>query len=164
LFVQTEFVPGHGTLLATRRPRSADEPRIWLAHLAAPEGETAGPPQYESDRARFLGRGHEVRSPLSVVSGRPLSNTTGTVLDPIVSLRERIAIPPRGTARLVFTTLVARSREQALETAEKYRQPATFERASSLAWTQAQVQLHHLRITRDEAHLFQRLANRLLYL
>jgi len=87
----------------------------------------------------------------------------GTVLDPIVSLRHRVGIPSEGTSRLVFTTLVARSREEALEIAEKYRQPATFERASSLAWTQAQVQLHHLRITRDEAHLFQRLANRLLY-
>ena len=32
-----------------------------------------------------------------------------------------------------------------------------------MAWTQAYVQLHHLRINRDEAHLFQRLANRLLY-
>ncbi|MGB3563102.1 MAG: phosphorylase, partial [Thermoanaerobaculia bacterium] len=63
----------------------------------------------------------------------------------------------------MFTTLVAPSREEALEIAEKYRQPATFGRESSLAWTQAQVQLHHLRITQDEAHLFQRLANRLLY-
>jgi cyclic beta-1,2-glucan synthetase len=163
LFVQTEFVPSHGTLLATRRPRSAEEPQVWLAHLAAPEGETVETLQYESDRARFLGRGREIRSPHSVVAGEPLSNTAGTVLDPIVSLRYRVAIPPQGTVRLVFTTLVARSREQALEVAEKYRQPATFERASSLAWTQAQVQLHHLRITRDEAHLFQRLANRLLY-
>src|SRR5437867_2818195 len=164
LFVETEFVPGHETLLATRRPRSAEEPTVWLAHLAASEGATLGPPQYESDRARFLGRGRGIRTPLSVIDGRPLSNTAGTVLDPIVSLRYRVAIPPQGTVRLVFTTLVARSREQALEIAEKYRQPATFERASSLAWTQAQVQLHHLRITRDEAHLFQRLANRLLYL
>ncbi len=163
LFVETEFVPGHGTLLATRRPRSADEPRVWLAHLAAPEGETVETPQYESDRARFLGRGRGVRSPLSMIAGEPLSNTAGTVLDPIVSLRYRVVIPPQGTVRLVFTTLVARTREQALEIAEKYRQPATFERASSLAWTQAQIQLHHLRITRDEAHLFQRLANRLLY-
>jgi cyclic beta-1,2-glucan synthetase len=163
LFVETEFVPAHGTLLATRRPRSADEPRVWLAHLAAPEGETVDTPQYESDRARFLGRGRGIRTPLSVIDGGRLSNTAGTVLDPIVSLRHRVAIPAQGTARLVFTTLVARSREQALEIAEKYRQPATFERASSLAWTQAQVQLHHLRITRDEAHLFQRLANRLLY-
>jgi len=164
LFVETEFVPGHETLLATRRPRSAEEPRVWLAHLAASEGATLGPPQYESDRARFLGRGRGIRTPLSVIDGRPLSNTAGTVLDPIVSLRYRVVIPPQGAVRLVFTTLVARSREEALEIAEKYRQPATFERASALAWTQAQVQLHHLRITRDEAHLFQRLANRLMYL
>ena len=38
LFVETEFVPEHGTLLATRRPRSADEPQVWLAHLAALDG------------------------------------------------------------------------------------------------------------------------------
>jgi len=164
LFVETEFVPKLGTLLATRRPRSAVEPQVWLAHVAAAvEGETVGELQYESDRARFLGRGREVRAPLSVLDGRALSNTAGTVLDPIVSLRHRVAIPAGGTVNLVFTWLVAPSREKALEIAEKYRQPATFERESSLAWTQAYVQLHHLRISRDEAHLFQRLVNRLLY-
>jgi cyclic beta-1,2-glucan synthetase len=163
LFVETEFVPMQGTLLATRRPRSAVEPQIWLAHLAAVEGETVGELQYESDRARFLGRGRGIRTPISVFDGRPLSNTAGTVLDPIVSLRHRVAIPAGETVNLVFTTLVASSREEALETVEKYRQPATFGRESTLAWTQAQVQLHHLRITQDEAHLFQRLANRLLY-
>jgi cyclic beta-1,2-glucan synthetase len=163
LFVETEFVPEAETLLATRRPRSAQEPQIWLAHLAAVEGEPAAPLQYESDRARFLGRGRGIRSPLSVNDGGPLSNTAGTVLDPIVSLRQRLAIPRGRTVRVVFTTLVAASRSEALEIAQKYRQPATFERESSLAWTQAQVQLHHLRISQDEAHLYQRLANRLLY-
>ena len=98
-----------------------------------------------------------------MIDGGPLSNTAGAVLDPIVSLRQRLAIPRGRTVHLVFTTLVAPSRDEALEIAQKYRQPATFERESSLAWTQAQVQLHHLRISQDEAHLFQRLANRLLY-
>ncbi len=163
LFVETEFVPGHQTLLATRRPRSEDEPQVWLAHLTALQGETVGTLQHESDRARFLGRGRNIRAPLAVVEGQPLSNRAGTVLDPIVSLRQRMVLPPQRTARIVFSTLVAPSREQALEIAEKYRQPATFERASSLAWTQSQVQLHHLQITQDETHLFQRLANRLLY-
>jgi cyclic beta-1,2-glucan synthetase len=163
LFVQTEFVPDLGALLATRRPRSADEPQVWLAHVAAVESETEGKLQYETDRARFIGRGRGIRTPLSVIDGGPLSNTVGAVLDPIVSLRHRVVIPQGGTAHLLFTTLVAPTREQALDIAEKYRQPATFERESSLAWTQAQVQLHHLRITQDEAHLFQRLANRLLY-
>ena len=163
LFVETEFVPRLGALLATRRPRAASEPRIWLAHLAALEGETVGALQYESDRARFLGRGRGVRTPLSVIDGGPLTNSVGTVLDPVVSLRHRVALPAQGTVRIVYTTLVAGSREEALQIAEKYQQPATFERESTLAWTRAQVQLHHLRITQDEAHLFQRLANRLLY-
>ncbi len=163
LFVETEFVPGLQTLLATRRPRSADEPQLWLAHLAAIEGEIVGTYEYESDRASFLGRGRGIRTPLSVIEGKPLTNTAGTILDPIVSLRYRVTIPPGRTARLVFTTLVASSREEALDLAEKYRQPDTFERESSLAWMYAQVQLHHLQITQDEAHLFQRLANRMLY-
>jgi cyclic beta-1,2-glucan glucanotransferase len=163
LFVETEFVPELGTLLATRRPRSAGEREVWLAHLVAFEGEPAAALQYESDRARFLGRGRGIRSPLSVIDGAPLSNTAGTVLDPIVSLRQRLVIPQGRMVRLVFTTLVASSRDAALQIAEKYHQPATFERESSLAWTHAQVQMHHLRITQDEAHLFQRLANRLLY-
>jgi cyclic beta-1,2-glucan synthetase len=163
LFVETEFVPEFETLLATRRPRSAGEPRVWLAHVASVAGEPAAPLQHETDRARFLGRGRAVRSALCVLDGGSLSGTTGAVLDPIVSLRQRLAIPQGATVRLAFTTLVAPTRDEALQLAEKYRQPATFERESSLAWTQAQVQLHHLRITQDEAHLFQRLANRLLH-
>ena len=141
LFVETEFVPEVGALLATRlRPRSAIEPQLWLAHLSTLEGETDGNLQYESDRARFVGRGRGVRSPLSVVDRGGALNTAGTVLDPILSLRQRVTIPARGAVNLVFTWLVAPSRKEAFEIAEKYRQPATFER-ELLAWTQAYVQL-----------------------
>lgn len=163
LFVETEFVPATETLLATRRPREAGERPPWLAHVVAIDGKTVGTCEYESDRARFLGRGRGLRTPLVVIDGKRLSGTVGTVLDPIVSLRYRLAVPAGATARVVFTTLVAATRDEAVDFAEKYRQPETFERESSLAWTYAQVQLHHLRITQDEAHLFQRLANRLLY-
>jgi cyclic beta-1,2-glucan synthetase len=163
LFVQTEFVSDIGALLATRRPRSRDEKPIWAAHVAAVEGEAGGVIQYETDRARFLGRGRSVRSPVSVIDGRPLSNTVGPVLDPIFSLRCRVKLPPGATAHAIFSTVVAESREDVLDLADKYRESATFERAATLAWTQAQVQLHHLGIESDEAHLFQRLANRILY-
>jgi cyclic beta-1,2-glucan synthetase len=163
LFVQTEFAPEVNALLATRRPRSMGERRIWAAHVAAIEGELPGVIQYETDRARFLGRGRSVRSPAAVMDGRPLSNTVGSVLDPIFSLRLRIRLAPGATAHTIFSTVVAESRDEVLDLADKYRESATFERAATLAWTQAQVQLHHLDIQQDEAHLFQRLANRILY-
>ncbi len=164
LFVQTEFVPDTGVLLATRRPRSRDEQPIWAAHVAAVEEEAdGGVIQYETDRARFLGRGRSVRSPVSVIDGRPLSNTVGPVLDPIFSLRCRVRLAPGATAHAIFSTVVAESREVVLDLADKYRDSASFERATTLAWTQAQVQLHHLGIESDEAHLYQRLANRIIY-
>ena len=163
LFVQTEFVPELGALLATRRKRGPDEVEVWAAHLAVLEGEAAGELQFETDRARFLGRGNGVSSPVSMSSDRPLSNTVGTVLDSIFSIRRRVRIPPGATVRISFWTLVARSRDEIIDLADKHHDDAAFERAATLAWTQAQVQLHHLGITSDEAHLFQRLANRVIY-
>ena len=163
LFVQTEYVPEIGALLATRRPRSNDERQVWAAHVLVVEDQAPAPLQYETDRARFLGRGRTVRSPVSVLDGRPLSNTVGAVLDPIFSLRCRVSVAAGETAHVIFSTVVAESRDDVLDLADKYREAATFERAATLAWTQAQVQLRHLGIEGDEAHLFQRLANRVLY-
>ena len=163
LFVQTEFVADVGTLLATRRRRSPGEPEIWAAHLAVIEGESVGDVQYETDRARFLGRGRQIRSPISVMDGRPLSNTVGTVLDPIFSLHCRVRILPGTTVRVAFWTMVAPSRREVLDLADKHHDSTAFERAVTLAWTQAQVQLHHLGVGVEEARLFQHLASHVLY-
>ncbi len=163
LFIQTEFVPEASALLATRRRQSDRETPAWAAHVVAVEGETVGELQFETDRSRFIGRGHDVRNPLSIVDGRPLSNTVGSVLDPVICLRRTVRIPPGTTARVAFSTIVATARDQVMELADKYRGPTTVERTLALAWTQAQVQLHHLGIGLDEAHLFQRLANSVLY-
>src|SRR4029077_8028634 len=115
------------------------------------------------DHRAMLGGARGTRTPASMDEGRPLSNTAGSVLDPIASLRRRVRVKPGGTARLYFVTPAADSREKVLALADKHREPAIFERTATLAWTQAQVQLHHLGITADEAHLFQRVATRLLY-
>jgi cyclic beta-1,2-glucan synthetase len=50
-----------------------------------------------------------------------------------------------------------------LDLVDKHRDTTAFERASTLAWTQAQVQLRHIGIDPAEAGLFQRLAGHLLY-
>ena len=46
---------------------------------------------------------------------------------------------------------------------DKHHDIGAFERAAALAWTQAQVQLHHLGIDRGEAGQYQRLAGHLIY-
>jgi cyclic beta-1,2-glucan synthetase len=118
--------------------------QLFGIELAVVEGEVVGRAQFETDRARFLGRGRGIRAPISVIDGQPLSDTSGAVLDPIFSLRRRIRLAPGATAHVTFWTLIAASRGEVLDLADKHHDPAAFERASTLAWTQAQVQLFHL--------------------
>jgi cyclic beta-1,2-glucan synthetase len=161
LFIETEYVADTRALLAKRRPRSEHEPQIWAAHVIA----CAIPHsiEYETDRARFIGRGHDVHAPIAVLDGRPLSNTVGAVLDPIFSLRTRVRIEPGATVQVTFSTMVGDSRDTVLDLADKYSDPAIFERISALAWTFAQVQLHYLHIESEEALWFQSLANHVLF-
>ena len=163
LFVQTEYDAKVGAILATRRRRSPAEPGIWAAHLAVVEGETVGETEIETDRARFLGRGRNARAPIAVMDGRPLSNTLGTVLDPVFALRRRVRVQPGATVRIAFWTVVASSRADVLDLVDKHHDTNAFERAATLAWTQAQVQLRHLGVDADEASLFQRLAGHVVY-
>ncbi len=168
LFVETEYAAKAGALLATRRRRSPTEPEIWVAHHALVEhaivaGLVLREPEFETDRARFLGRGHEVHEPIAVIDGRRLSNTAGTVLDPVFALRQRVHIPSGATARIAFWTCVAASRVEVLDLVDKQRDANAFLRATTLAWTQAQVQLRHLGVTAEEAILFQRVAGHILY-
>ncbi len=163
LFILTEHLPEFGALIASRRPRAPDEPQIWAAHFAVVEGKITAEPQYESDRARFLGRGRDAASAVAIHDGRPLSNTAGAVLDPVFSLRQRVLIAPGESARIAFWTVVAPSRAGLLDLIDQHHDRSAFDRAATLAWTQAQVQLRHLGMRADEAADFQRLAAALVY-
>ena len=163
LFVETEYLPDVGAILATRRTRAPSDPEIWAAHLTVIDGEALGAPEFETDRARFLGRSHTVRAPITVMDGRPLSNSIGAVLDPIFSIRRRMRVAPGATVRVAYWTIAAATREALLDGVDKHRDATAFTRASTLAWTQGQVQLHHLGVTAGEASLFQRLAGHVIY-
>ncbi len=162
LFVETEYLPASAALVCTRRPRTQDEIRVWAVHVLSTDVRMQGPVEWETDRGRFLGRGRGPEDPVAL-DGRPLSGTTGAVLDPIVSLRQRIRLAPGGFVRLSFATGMALSREAALAMAHKYHDPSAAARTFALAFTQAQSTLRHLGISSDEAQLFERLASRVLY-
>jgi len=163
LFVETECLVDLGVLLATRRKRTPSEPEIWAAHLSVADGEAVGKPEFETDRARFLGRGQRVGAPLAMRDARPLTQATGAVLDPIFALRRRVNVAPGAKVRVAFWTMAAKSRAALLDCIDKHRDDAAYERATTLAWTQGQVQLHHLGIKPGEAGLFQRLAGHIVF-
>ena len=119
LFVQTDLDPAREALLAWRRARSPDDRPLWALHRLlcdAPAGEV----EFETDRLRFVGRGRDRHSPAAVARGARLSGTTGSVLEPMFSIRRRISLEPGASVTLVCVLAAAESREMVLRAADMF--------------------------------------------
>ncbi|MGH9858179.1 MAG: GH36-type glycosyl hydrolase domain-containing protein, partial [Acidobacteriota bacterium] len=163
LFVETEYVRELKTLIASRRPRSADEKVYWVAHLMTPETGNVEIDEYETDRARFLGRNRDVGNPIALTNPEALSCTTGAVLDPIFSARCKIRLEPYSRKMIAVMTMIGNSKEEVIALAQKYCNVRAISRAKELAAVHAQIRLNQLSLTTEDADLFQRIAGRLLY-
>ena len=166
LFVQTEILPEQQAILCTRRPRTPGEQVPWMFHLLAAPGSVASEPTFETDRARFIGRGRTVANPLVLdkqSAPSALSNTQGAVLDPIVAIRSTLTLPPDESASVQIISGVADTREAALALIEKYCDRHFVERAFEMAWFQSQEVLRHLNATEADAQIFGRLASSVIY-
>ena len=166
LFVQSEILPGRQAILCTRRQRTPGEQIPWMFHLLATPGVIADEPTYETDRAKFIGRGRTAANPVvldSSDSPLTLSNTEGSVLDPIVSIRSTITLQPDESAPVQIISGVADTRAAALALLEKYCDRHFIERAFEMAWFQSQEVLRHLNATEADAQLYGRLAGSVIY-
>ncbi|MCJ7603069.1 MAG: cyclic beta 1-2 glucan synthetase, partial [Desulfobulbaceae bacterium] len=168
LFVQTEILLDRQAILCTRRRRTPGEQVVWMFHLLAAPGATADEPSYETDRTKFIGRGRTAANPVVLDSSdsdspSSLSNTDGSVLDPIVAIRRTITLSPDESATVQIISGVADTREAALALLEKYCDRHFVERAFEMAWFQSQEVLRHLGATEADAQVYGRLATSVIY-
>ena len=162
LFLETEFEPRCGALLARRRPRSTDEHPVWAIHTSA--GSSSGAEiEYETDRVRFLGRGRTPANPAALESRSRLSGTTGPVLDPIFSLRRRIGLAAGSSTRIAFVTGAAHTREIAIGIAQRFREFEAIDRAFAGAKVHSKTELRELGLEPGEIGLFNRLASAVIF-
>lgn len=163
LFVQTEVLEQPALILATRRPRSAEEQPPWMFHLVAVHGAAAGAPEHETDRARFIGRGRALHAPAALRGNAPLSGSAGSVLDPVAATRRVVTLEPGQTAVVDIAYGAAESRAACLALANKVMDRRLADRVFELAWTHSQVILRQLNASEAEAQTYARLANTVVY-
>lgn len=164
LFIESEYVPELNALLFRRRPRSAEELPIYLAHMLVVEDgrETTG--AHEGDRAHFLGRGRTPRTPAALVDGgQTLSGSVGATLDPIMALSQEIDLEPHAETQVAYVTLVAGSRQEALNLARRYRTFPAIGRAFDRARAQSEDELRRHNLDTAELERFDQLLSVLLY-
>lgn len=163
LFVQTELMRERQAILCTRRPRSADERPPWLVHLMAVHGTTVGTASYETDRMLFIGRGRTLNDPRALEGTERLSDSYGSVLDPIICIRHVIRLEPNEIAKVDLVTGVAESRTAVAALMEKYHDSRLTDRVFELSWTHSHILLQQLNATEADAQAYSRLASSVIY-
>ncbi len=163
LFVQTQIIPQQNAILCSRRPRTAHEKPPWIGHLLLVHGKETGKVSFETNREKFIGRGENLSSPAALKNSAPLSNSEGSVLDPIASIRRTLRLEPKESATVTLVSGIAPTREEIAGLVEKYQDQTIADRCFELAWTHGSIVLRHLNTTEAEAQLYGRLASALLY-
>lgn len=163
LFVQTEVVADPPGLLCTRRPRGAEDKVPWMFHLVSVHGAASGPASHETDRSKFIGRGRSLHAPQAMRGGAPLSNSDGSVLDPIVATRRVVTLEPEQTATIDIVYGMGDTREACLALLRKYVDRRIADRVFELAWTHNQVILRQLNANEADTQLYARLASTVVY-
>lgn len=161
MFIETEVIEKNEALLAHRRQRSSEDPEQWCFHLIAMGTPPSHPFSYETRRDLFIGSTRSLAKPEKL--SYDLSNSSGYVLDPIFSIRKKIRMEAGKQIKLSLITGYANSREEAIKLIGKYQSISASQRVLDMAWTHAELDLRRLHITHDDAHLFQRLANFMIY-
>ncbi|MCU0581995.1 MAG: hypothetical protein MUF26_06040, partial [Syntrophales bacterium] len=163
LFVQTEIIRHQGAIMATRRPRSAQEQPPWMFHAMVVHGADMGEMSYETDRLKFIGRGNSLTAPEAMSGAGPLSGAEGPVLDPVVAIRCQITLDPETSATVNIITGAAETRDICADLVGKYRDRYLADRVFELAWTHSQVLLQQINATEADVQLYGRLAASVLY-
>ncbi|WP_421423065.1 GH36-type glycosyl hydrolase domain-containing protein [Agrobacterium rosae] len=163
MFVQTEIGKRGDVIRAWRNKRSPSEPGTVIAHLAADNAGPTRPTEYETDRAKFIGRGRSLGEAAAFDAAATLSNTDGFTLDPILSLRRVVRVPAGKKVSVIFWTIAAPNREDVDKAIDRYRHPDAFAHELVHAWTRTQVQMRHVGVTSQQAAAFQHLARYLVY-
>ena len=163
LFVQTELLRQRNAILCTRRPRSREEPVPWMFHLMTVHGARGAEVSFETDRMRFIGRGGSVALPRAMTDAGKLSNSAGSVLDPIAAIRRRMTIDAGATATIDLVSGAGETRDGVLRLIDKYQDRRLVDRVFELTWTHSHVVLQQLNATEADSQLYGRLASSVIY-
>ncbi|MGC4101978.1 GH36-type glycosyl hydrolase domain-containing protein [Ferruginibacter sp.] len=163
LFVETTIDEKHHAIICTRRPRAAEEQVPWMFHLMKVNDVEVKSLSYETDRSKFIGRGHTIHKPKVMSGDAPLPGNQGAVLDPIVAMRYCIVIEPHASATIDVIMGIAETKDQCNILVDKYQDQHLTNRVLELAWTHSQVILRQINATEHDAQLYARLAGSIIF-
>jgi len=161
MFIESYYNNDLRMLHFQRRKRSSEEEPLGMAHLVF--DNLPGKVEYESDRDKFIGRGHNLSNPVAISGTGQLSGTVGITLDPIFSLARRLTLEPYQAVTMTFMTLAAEDLKQAVSIARKYQDITKIDNAFSTAESHSEKLMRSMDLESQTLAKYDQLLSRIIY-
>ena len=116
LFVSSEYDKEKESIIMCRKNNSKKVSQYYFNKLLIEDD--LHKVSYETERANFIGRGRNTDNPLAMEE--KLTNTVGTNIDPVISLRSSIVVPAGKDRTVYFIAGYGKSRDQIYDIIEAY--------------------------------------------
>ena len=156
LFVSSEFNKETKSLIMCRKNNSKKTKAYFISKLFIPEEEYDV--TYETERANFIGRNNNVDAPQALTKER-LSNTIGSNIDPVMSLRSTIKIAPGKKKTVYYICGFAKSKTQVLDIVEEFDSKTRIKKAFDYATLANNMNTKQLNLTGPNMRTFNIMLN-----
>lgn len=156
LFVEGEYDENTNSLIMKRKLRDSESEYYMINRLFIEKPNSDY--EYETDRSNFIGRNGSASNPSAL--NKKLSNHTGTVIDPVISLRNTIKIDKNSEKSVFLISGFGKSKEQVLDIVNTYNNPITIEeKAFEVATIMSNVTNKMSNINGNDMRLYNTLLN-----
>ena len=144
LFVSSSFDENTNSLIMCRKNNTRGTRHYVIGKLftTGEEREVT----YETERSNFIGRNLNVDQPLALTK-KKLTNTVGSNIDPVMSLRTNIVVPANGSKTIYYICGFAKSKKQVLEIVNEYSSKLRIDEAFKYATLANNISTRRLNIT-----------------
>jgi len=162
LFLIYEYLEDINSILLTRKTRTKEENKIYMAISFDSDKNSIGELEYELDKEKFVGRGN-LGLPIGVENSKPFTKKTNLSTDPIVALKRTINIKPEEKVNLNYIIAIGDSKEQAIQRIQKYKSNENVKRAFELARARVDTETRYLRLSAKNIETYQKMLSYLMY-
>ena len=156
MFLESTYDEDTHSLITMRKARNDNETNVYVVNRMVIE-DPLEEYQYETDRFYFLGRNHNASNPEALV--KPLTNTAGTNVEPIMSLRNQIEVLPNDSTTVCLINGFGRSKEQIMDIVRSYDDNLSVKKAFEVANLMNIVNTKTMNLTGSEMRVYNIMLN-----
>ena len=155
IFLETTFDKKTNSYIAIRKSRETKSKVYMLNRLIIPD--TTENYTYENDRLSFIGRNNTVNNPDALYN--ELQSSDKTSIDSILSIRNKIEIPPNSKKEVYFIAGFGRSMEQINKIIDSYNSKNSINKAFNISSFMNKIITKNMNLTGKEMNVYNTMLN-----